>query len=153
MKVKSLIVAVVLLIALPIGISRASSAVNIGSYYSTETAAFGVSIQGMKKLSDGLFELSVVGAFGEGDNSVGFLPGLFVMEGGDLEVGLLQGFTSKWENTGGTNYIAGTSGVLVTYKLPWFRAFAQWQREWPFDGESALESTHKITLGVSMGIK
>lgn len=152
MKINLIIMAILLL--LPIGIRAGEIAnINVGGYYATDVEALGVSFQGMRKLQDGLFELSAVGSFGEGDNSIGITPGLFIMEGGKMELALLSGITTKWESTGGPAYVAGTNGLYATYALPWLgRVYGQWQREWPFDKDGALEATHKFTFGISLTI-
>jgi len=154
MKIKCLILAILLLV--PIGLKAEDSskyAINIGSYYGTDVGTFGVSINGMRKLQNGLFELSAVGSMGPGENSLGITSGLFIMEGGLLEIAILQGASAKYPVIDGPAYVAGTSGLLMTYQLPWLgRVFGQWQREYPLDKENALEPTHKLTLGISFDI-
>lgn len=155
----------IVLLALPIQAQDTALAVdmNVGANYDSETEAFGASVMALKKLGGGWFEIGVQASFGEASNSIGVIPGVFLFEGSKFELAILQGMTSKWEPLGPDgeliNYILSSSGLYVTYNLPFgvvgqeTRVYGMWQREAPYDSENLVESTHKISVGLSMAIR
>ena len=164
---KRLVIAlfIIILPAVPISLMAQDTALavnmNVGANYDTETEAFGVSVMALKKLGGGLFELGVQASFGEACNSFGVMPGVFIFEGGVVEIAFLQGLTTKWEPLGDEliNYILGSSGLYATYNLPLSivgqetRMYGLWQREYPLDGENLVEATHKFSVGLSLVIR
>lgn len=135
---------------------------NVGANYATESEAFGASVMALKKLGGGWFELGLQASFGEASNSIGFFPGLFLIEG-KFDLGILQGITSKWEPLGPDgeliNYILSSSGIYAAYNLPWSllgqetKVYGLWQRELPLDSENLVEATYNFGFGISLAIK
>ena len=156
---------ILVLLAVPIDLKAQDTALavdlNVGPTYDTEREAFGASVMAVKFFGGGWFEIGVQASFGEAGNSFGMIPGICLLQGGPVELALLQGMTSKWEPVGDEliNYILGASGLYVTYDLPFSivgqetRLYGLCQREYTLSSENLVEATYKLSFGLSLAIR
>jgi hypothetical protein len=161
------VLAILTLMAMPTGLKAQDTALtvnmNVGANYDSDTEAFGASVMALKKLGGGWFEISVQASFGEASNSIGVMPGIFLLESPHFSLGLLQGVVSKWEPLGPNgdliNYIMGSTGLYLAYDLPWNIVgqetclYGMWQREYPSDSENLVEATNRLGVGLSLAIR
>ena len=151
---RNMILALVILGLLSMSVSaQVVSDVNLGAYYSTEAGTYGPSVYGVKKLGGGKFHLAAAGIFGSADNSLAFIPAVYIMEGGTLELAVIGSAASKWTGVEDPVYGNVGAGIYATYKVPVVgRIFGQCSQEWPVNKENGLEPTFKITIGVSLTV-
>ena len=147
---------VIVLMAVPFGLSAQAQdvepedAIDVGLYYATGSEAVGVSVQALKKLAGGQIAFTAIGSFGEADNSGGIKSGVFLMEGGNLEIALLTGISAKFTTDDSPVNVASASGLYLTYDVKYLgNVFASWERQAAFDKDNSLEAKQIISLGIS----
>ena len=163
---KKLLVLTVLLMAIPVGLKAQDTAlavnINIGPTYSTEGKMAGVSVMTLKKFSGGLFELGLQATLTEDGWSFGAIPGFFLLEGGPVEIGVLQKVAASQETVVGQDklisYIVGATGLYVTCNIPWTfvgqetRIYGLGERRY-VDGDASIKATYNFSVGLSMAIR
>ena len=163
---KKLLVLTILLMAIPISPKAQDTAlalnINVGPTYSTEGEIVGVSVMALKKFSGGTFELGTQAILSEDGWSFGVMPGLFIFEGGPVELGVLQKVAASHEAVVGRDklisYIVGATGLYVTCNIPWTlvgqetRIYGLGERQY-VDGDASLKATYNFSVGLSMAIR
>lgn len=154
----------VILLALPIEAQDTALAlnINVGPTYSTEGEVAGVSVMALKKFSGGKFELGTQATLTEDGWSFGIMPGFFILEGGPVELGVLQKVAASQETVVGQDklisYIVGATGLYVTCNIPWplvgeeTRIYGLGERQY-VDGDASLKATYNFSVGLSWAIR